>query len=83
MSFLDSIAPLLASSAKERVKQVPVRLLLAALVAWAMNEAGMVQWIPLWLTAAVLVQGVELLAMAPFRRAELSSSRLAVAVGQA
>jgi len=83
MSFLDSIAPLLASSAKERVKQVPVRLLLAALVAWAMNEAGMVQWIPLWLAAAVLVQGVELLAMAPFRRAEPSSSRLAVAVGLA
>lgn len=30
MGFLHSIAPLLASSAKERVKQVPVRLLLAA-----------------------------------------------------
>ena len=37
MGFLHSIAPLLASSAKERVKQVPVRLLLAALVGWAMN----------------------------------------------
>jgi two-component system, sensor histidine kinase len=83
MSFLDSIAPLLASSAKERIKQVPVRLLLAALVAWAMYEAGMSRWVPLWLAAAALAQGVELLAMAPFRRAEPSNSRLAVAVALA
>lgn len=60
MGFLHSIAPLLASSAKERVKQVPVRLLLAALVGWAMTEAGMLQWVPLWLAVAVLAQAFEL-----------------------
>jgi signal transduction histidine kinase len=83
MGFLHSIAPLLASSAKERVKQVPVRLLLAALVAWAMNEAGMLQWVPLWLAVAVLVQAFELWAMAPFRRAEASQSPLSVFVALA
>ena len=83
MHFLDSMGPVLASSAKERAKQVPVRLLLAALVAWAMNEAGMIRWIPLWLAAAVIVQAFELWAMAPFRRAEPSTRRLAIAVALA
>ncbi|MFN3837781.1 MAG: ATP-binding protein [Brevundimonas sp.] len=83
MHFLDSMGPVLASSAKERAKQVPVRLLLAALVAWAMNEAGMIRWIPLWLAAALIVQAFELWAMAPFRRAEPSTGRLAIAVALA
>lgn len=83
MHFLDSMGPVLASSAKERAKQVPVRLLLAALVAWAMYEAGMFRWIPLWLAAALIVQAVELWAMAPFRRAEPSTRRLSIAVALA
>lgn len=83
MHFLDSMGPVLASSAKERAKQVPVRLLLAALVAWAMYEAGMFRWIPLWLAAALIVQAFELWAMAPFRRAEPSTRRLSIAVALA
>ena len=83
MGFLHSIAPLLASSARERVKQVPVRLLLAALVGWAMTEAGMLRWVPLWLAIAIVVQAFELWAMAPFRRAEPSKSPLAVFVALA
>ena len=83
MGFLHSIAPLLASSAKERVKQVPVRLLLAALVGWAMTEAGMLRWVPLWLAVAVLVQAFELWAMTPFRRAQPSQRPLSVFVALA
>ncbi|MBC1183695.1 response regulator [Brevundimonas sp. WCHBH090558] len=83
MGFLHSIAPLLASSARERVKQVPVRLLLAALVGWAMTEAGMLRWVPLWLAVAIVVQAFELWAMAPFRRAEPSQSSLSVFVALA
>lgn len=83
MHFLDSMGPVLASSAKERAKQVPVRLLLAALVAWAMNEAGMIRWIPLWLAVALTVQAFELWAMAPFRRAEPSTHRPSIAVALA
>ncbi len=83
MGFLDSIGPLVASSANERVKQVPVRLLLAFVVAWAMHAADMGRWIPLWLAIALLVQAFELLAMAPFRRAEPSRRRFMVALALA
>jgi signal transduction histidine kinase/ActR/RegA family two-component response regulator len=83
MGFLDSIGPILAGSAKERLKQVPVRLLLAAVMGWAMYAAGMGRWIPLWLTTALLVQGCELAAMAPFRRATPSSERLSIAIALA
>ncbi|GAW40015.1 Autoinducer 2 sensor kinase/phosphatase LuxQ [Brevundimonas sp. SH203] len=78
MTVLDTMGPILGGSARERVKQVPVRLLLAAVMAWALNSGGMIQWIPLWLTVALIVQGFELLAMAPFRRAEPSTDRLAI-----
>jgi len=79
MRFLDSIGPILAASAKERLKQVPVRLLLAGVVAWALHAAGMGRWIPGWLVLACAVQALEVLAMAPFRRAVPSASRPAVA----
>lgn len=78
MTFLDTMGPVLAGSAKERVKQTPVRLLLAAVMAWALNSGGMAGWIPLWLTVTLMVQGFELLAMAPFRRAAPSTDRLAI-----
>ena len=60
MTFLDTMGPVLAGSAKERVKQTPVRLLLAAVMAWALNSGGMAGWIPLWLTVTLMVQGFEL-----------------------
>lgn len=78
MTSLDSIGPILAGSAKERAKQAPVRLLLAVVMAWAMYGGGMASWIPVWLAAALIVQGFEFCAMAPFRRDPPSNNRLSV-----
>ncbi|WP_419756283.1 ATP-binding protein [Brevundimonas sp.] len=78
MISLDSIGPILACSARERAKQAPVRLLLAVVMAWAMYGGGMASWIPVWLAAALMVQGFEFWAMAPFRRDRPSTGGLAV-----
>ena len=78
MISLDSIGPILACSARERAKQAPVRLLLAVVMAWAMYAGGMASWIPVWLAAALMVQGFEFWAMAPFRRDRPSTGGLAV-----
>lgn len=69
MRFLKSLGPILAASARERLKQVPVRILLAGVVAWALHAAGLGGWIGPWLSLAALVQLFEYLAMTPFRRA--------------
>ncbi|UQV17736.1 ATP-binding protein [Brevundimonas albigilva] len=69
MRFLKSLGPILAASARERLKQVPVRILLACVVAWALHAAGLGGWIGPWLGLAALVQLFEYLAMTPFRRA--------------
>ncbi|WP_395945635.1 ATP-binding protein [Brevundimonas sp.] len=67
MYFLDSVSPILSASGRERLKQIPVRLLLAAIMAWALQAAGMGRWAPIWLIVAIGVQAFEYLAMAPFR----------------
>ncbi|MCV0413968.1 MAG: response regulator [Brevundimonas sp.] len=69
MRFLKSLGPILAASARERLKQVPVRILLAGVVAWALHAAGLGGWIVPWLSLAAVVQLFEYLAMTPFRRA--------------
>lgn len=78
MRFLDSIGPILAASAAERLKQIPVRLLLAGVVGWSLHAADMRGWILPWIILALAVQAFEFLAMTPFRRAQPSDRRLAV-----
>ena len=75
MRFLDDIAPMLAISANERVKQTPVRMLLAGLIGWILYSSGMNALLPAWIAWALLVQAFELLAMGPFRRAHGAHSR--------
>ena len=75
MRFLDSKGPILAASAQERLKQVPVRLLLAGVVVWALHAAGLSGWIAPWLALSAVGQAFEYFAMAPFRRAEPSADR--------
>lgn len=70
MGNLKVIAPILTASGAERLKQVPVRLLLAGVMAWALHTTGFGGWIMPWLITAVLVQAFEILAMTPFRRGQ-------------
>lgn len=77
MRFLDDIAPMLAISANERVKQTPVRMMLAGVIAWILYSSGMQDWLPIWISWALLIQAFELLAMGPFRRADRAPSRRA------
>lgn len=66
--MLASLSPHLPASATERVKQVPVRILLALLLAWSLYTAGEVRWIAPWLVVTATVQLFEIWAMRPFRR---------------
>ena len=68
MSHIEYLGSLLSATANERCKQVPVRVLLAALVAWALHSAGQGQWILGWLGAVAVIQTFEILAMFRFRR---------------
>lgn len=68
MSGLASLGSLLSATARERRKQVPVRVLLAAVVAWALFSAGQAGWILPWIVAVAVVQAFEILAMLRFRR---------------
>ena len=77
MRFLDDIAPMLAISANERVKQTPVRMLLAGLIGWILYSSGMNALLPAWIAWALLVQAFELLAMGPFRRARTARTAAA------
>lgn len=68
MSHIEYLGSLLSATANERRKQVPVRVLLAALVAWALHSAGQGQWILAWLGAVAVIQAFEILAMFRFRQ---------------
>ncbi|CAL1690706.1 Sensor histidine kinase RcsC [Brevundimonas subvibrioides] len=70
MDRLTSLGALLSATAHERRRQVPVRILLALLVAWALYSAGQGAWIGAWLAAVAVVQGFEIVAMFRFRRAD-------------
>lgn len=78
MGFLVSIAPFLAASGKERLKQVPVRILLAFIMAWALHASGMGRGVAVWLLVAFATQAFEYAAMAPFRRGGEDARPLAV-----
>ncbi len=67
MSLLKTLGPLLSATAHERCKQVPVRVLLSGVVAWALHSAGHGAWIPAWLASVVVVQAFEIAAMFRFR----------------
>jgi signal transduction histidine kinase/ActR/RegA family two-component response regulator len=67
MQTLKALGPLLSSTAHERRRQVPVRLLLSGIVAWALHSAGYGAWIPAWLVSVAVVQAFEIVAMFRFR----------------
>lgn len=69
MSFYASISPFLATSARERRGQVPVRILLGLLLAWTLWAAGHRDLVLPWLAVSAAVQLFEWFAMAPFRTA--------------
>lgn len=77
MRFLDDIAPMLTISANERVKQTPVRMLLAGLIGWVLYSSGMKDGLPFWIAWALLIQAFEILSMGPFRQAGRTPSRRA------
>lgn len=66
--FLAALAPHLSTSAAERAKQIPVRALLSALLAWTLYGLHLVAVIWAWLAVSLAVQIVEHVAMAPFRK---------------
>lgn len=70
MPILRTLSPLLSATAVERRKQVPVRVLLSGIVAWALSSAGQDGWIPAWFVAVALVQAFEIGALFRFRRSE-------------
>lgn len=62
-----AFAPILKTSASERLAQIPIRVLLAGLLSWALQAEGLARLIPLWLAVSAAVQLVEFFAMAPYR----------------
>lgn len=69
MYRLEGLGLLLSATAHERRKQVPVRVLLAALVGWSLYSAGRSDWIIPWLGAVAAVQMFEIGAMFRFHQA--------------
>lgn len=70
MSSLQALGPLLSATAHERRKQVPVRVLLSGIVAWALYSTGYSHWIPVWLTSVAVIQAFEIGAMFRFRQSD-------------
>lgn len=69
ITAFSSIVPHLPASAAERVKQIPVRLLLALVLAWSLHTAGYTAWIAPWLGLIAVVQTFEFVVMRRFRAA--------------
>lgn len=74
MNQLKSLGGLLSATARERRKQVVVRLLLALLVSWALYSAGRAAWIAPWMAAVIAIQGFEIVAMFRFRQSTQAPS---------
>lgn len=68
----DSVSPHLATSARERRGQVPVRILLGLLLAWSLHAVGRDDLILPWLGVSAVVQLFEAWAMTPFRRGDVT-----------
>ena len=78
MGWYASMAPHLALSARERLKQTPVRVTMGLLIAWVFWTAGLESYVVPWLIVSTAVQVFEYLAMEPFRRrdpADLATAR--------
>ncbi|MBP7703995.1 MAG: response regulator [Caulobacter sp.] len=73
-SVFSSVFPHLPASAAERVKQIPIRILLALVLAWSLHAAGDAAWIVPWLAVSASVQLFEFAAMARFRRADAAGA---------
>lgn len=67
MLLSKNLGPLLSATAHERRKQVPVRVLLSGVVAWALHSGGQGSWIPAWLAAVAIIQAFEIGALFRFR----------------
>ncbi|MBA4804647.1 MAG: response regulator [Brevundimonas sp.] len=83
MQSLNTLGTLMSATAHERRKQVPIRLLLALVVSWALYSAGRAEWIGPWIVAAIAVQVFELLAMLRFRSPEQTPGTSAVVLALA
>ena len=68
MGWYASMAPHLALSAGERLKQTPVRATMGLLIAWVFWTADLKSYVLPWLAISTLVQIVEYLGMRPYRR---------------
>jgi len=67
MAALSTVAAALRATANERRRQLPVRVLLALLMAWGLYKAGHSNWVGSWLALAALVQVCEILALRRFQ----------------
>lgn len=72
MKRLERLGGLLSATAQERRKQVPIRVLLALVVSWALYSAGRADWIGAWIAGVVAIQAFEIVAMFRFRRSTRS-----------
>ena len=78
MNWYASMAPRLALSAVERLKQTPVRITMGLIIASVFWTTGLKTYVLPWLIISTVVQVIEFLSMAPFRRPEPATSRAAV-----
>ena len=68
MNWYASMAPHLALSAAERLKQTPVRITMGLIIAWVFWTVGLQTYVWAWLAVSTLAQIIEYLAMEPYRR---------------
>lgn len=80
MRDFQAFIPYLETSARERYKQIPVRLLLIATMTWCLGSMDQTRWIAPMVLLGVSVQGFEIWALSPFRRGQ-RINRLSMAMG--
>ena len=78
MGLYDTLAMHLATSARERRGQAPVRMLLGGLIAWLLYDSGRGGLVAPWIALSLAVQLIEWRALAPFRRGAPGLARHAV-----
>lgn len=67
------MAPHLAFSAGERLKQTPVRATMGLLIAWVFWTADLQAYVLPWLAISTVVQLIEYLGMRPYRRPDATT----------
>ncbi|MDQ8027483.1 MAG: ATP-binding protein [Brevundimonas sp.] len=67
MGLYADIVPHLATSARERRGQIPVRVILGAMICWMLYAADRTELIAPWIVLTTAVQLLEWRALAPFR----------------